>query len=281
MVSFDRRIAVLPVALIFACPSPAHVVAVPADLAIQIEVDGQPREKIDAEMLKRIAPDFSTADAVAWNLEALVPHEVIDGRVAEVEDEERIRTVLLGPNEKPGDRRPVLEISREGDVRIALIPKDGSYPPHSAREAASKRRSVAAIRFSKEAPPAPAEPVGVEVLIDREAARTVALASTDVKPFSVASGDGSGQRDAWPLRDLARAIAGSASAMVVEVVNAEGTSATIDAASWRDEAKMPVLRVNRKGKMKLVWLSAKLEPIDDAGVLKDVTKIRVATAEQR
>jgi hypothetical protein len=64
--------------------------------------------------------------------------------------------------------------------------------------------------------------------------------------------------------------------VVVEVIAKSGEHVSIDAAAWRDTSKMPVLRVNRHGRMKLQWLSPSLEPIDDAVTIKDVAKIRIA-----
>ncbi len=131
------------------------------------------------------------------------------------------------------------------------------------------------IRFLASTPAKSDEPVHLDVVVDGAESKTMTLASTNVKPLVLPSGDGSGQRDAWPLRDLTRVFAQSRDAAVVEVTAKSGEHVRIDAAAWRDASKMPVLRVNRHGRMKLQWLSPNLEPIDDAIMIKDVSKIRI------
>jgi hypothetical protein len=255
--------------------SPACHNSVPRELKINVELDGKPLQAIDADLLTRIAPEVSTDDVKAWALTSLLPGAAIEGKTAEVEDEESIRTAILGPDERPGDRKPVLEISGAGDVRVTLVPKDGPYPAFHPRDGAGRKRSVKVIRFYASEPPKKGDPVHIEVVVDGAEPKTMALASTNVKPLSLPSGDGSGQRDAWPLRDLSEAFARSKGAAVVEVIAKSGEHVSIEPAAWRDSSKLPVLRVNRHGRMKLQWLSKSLEPIDGAIMLKDVSEIRI------
>src|SRR5205823_1113536 len=100
-------------------------------------------------------------------------------------------------------------------------------------------------------------------------------ASTKVKPFSVAASDGEGQREVWPLRELANEIAGSDDAMITTVVGEEGGKAQIEESAWKDQSRIPVLRTNRRGAIKFTWLGDKHQGLLDAEEVRDVVKIKI------
>lgn len=102
--------------------------------------------------------------------------------------------------------------------------------------------------------------VALEAVVD---GRVVTLGDDDwmaVDVLSVRGDEGRGERDAIPLRALAER-AGGKGAAVTEVVGADGTSVAIPAEAWADAARIPVLRLNRRGLFKFHWMGADLVPL--------------------
>jgi hypothetical protein len=96
-----------------------------------------------------------------------------------------------------------------------------------------------------------------------------------VKPIVLMSKDGDGERMAWPLRELAATLVGPG-AVVQEAVGDQGKVLTVAEAKWNDRALVPVLRANRRGRLKLEWLEGgTLEPAEDAESLRAITELHV------
>jgi len=72
--------------------------------------------------------------------------------------------------------------------------------------------------------------------------------------------DGEGKRQAWPLAQLLAELVG-ADAVLLAVVGKRGRSVKIDAAAWADAGRIPLLRLNRDGELKLLWADADMKQI--------------------
>lgn len=97
-----------------------------------------------------------------------------------------------------------------------------------------------------------------------------------VEKLTVAGDSGDGSRPAWSLRVLAKHLAG-ASARVVAVLGAEGQRQEIDPGAWADAARVPVLRLNRRGDLKFHWIDAAGAPLDSAPSLRGAERVLIVT----
>jgi hypothetical protein len=98
----------------------------------------------------------------------------------------------------------------------------------------------------------------------------------EVEAASVRGDDGEGARDAFPLRALVHALVGP-TARVTELVGEEGRTVEIAPAAWDDARCVPVLKVNRKGQLKLQWTDEAGAPVEGEE-LRKVQRIVVRSA---
>jgi hypothetical protein len=84
-----------------------------------------------------------------------------------------------------------------------------------------------------------------------------------------------GERDAFSLRAIAAELAGP-SAVVTRVIGEEGLATELAAEHWANEQMLPALRLNRRVRLKFLWLNPDLSSVD-AEQRKDVTEIHVTT----
>jgi hypothetical protein len=116
-------------------------------------------------------------------------------------------------------------------------------------------------------------PLALTVAIDGAASTWQQAAFDKVARFTGNTRASDGEvRDAWSLRDLARALVGP-TARVTSVTGADGAMA-IDRAAWADAGRTPVLHTTRRGTLKFRWADA-------AGAwgeseVRDVTRIEIA-----
>lgn len=96
-----------------------------------------------------------------------------------------------------------------------------------------------------------------------------------VRAMEVEGDSGEGARNAWSLRQVATTLVGPG-ARVVALADAAGKSVAIDAAGWADAARLPLLRVNRRGIVKFHWASPDGEPLE-GNELRGVAKIELVT----
>jgi hypothetical protein len=78
--------------------------------------------------------------------------------------------------------------------------------------------------------------------------------------LAVQGDEGRGARDAVPLRALAVHVAGPG-ARVTRVIGAGEEERVLARAAWEDVARVPVLRLNRRGRFKFHWMGADLAPL--------------------
>lgn len=107
----------------WAQPSPPKDMPPPANLTIQITVDGGPRGAITAETLKAAKPDFEDAERSAWLIPTLIPDAAAQGTTVEAFSSAGVSVKFERPSS--AGLEPVLFLTRRGEVIVSAIdPKD-------------------------------------------------------------------------------------------------------------------------------------------------------------
>jgi hypothetical protein len=107
----------------WATPPPGKDIAVPANLRIDVAVDGSPGAAITGDRLRDTRPDFVDEDHKAWRIPTLVPEAGRGGASIEAVSGTGV-SVKFAPPTADG-LEPVLFLTRRGDVIVAALdPKD-------------------------------------------------------------------------------------------------------------------------------------------------------------
>lgn len=94
----------------------------PADLSIEVTVDGAAHAPITAATLTATKPDFEDAERTAWLIGTLVP-EAASATVVKATSPTGTSIEMLRPS--PAGLEPVMFLTRRGDVIVSTIdPKD-------------------------------------------------------------------------------------------------------------------------------------------------------------
>ncbi|HJZ88518.1 MAG TPA: hypothetical protein VKN99_25270 [Polyangia bacterium] len=239
---------------------------VPADLRIEVDVDGREVAPIDANILAAHPPDFHEGGRRAWRLAGLLGALYArPGSVLEVEDADGVKTTFLRPAEKIEGREPVLMLNQRGEVLVALMNPDEPWPGFHGRggnrgrpgDPSQRVRGVRRLRLyvAQGAEPAPPSTPGfsIAVIVDGKPPLTWTRADlARVGKLAVSGDSGEGSREGWSLREVARALV-DAKASVVSLRGEGGRELAIDPSQWRDPTRLPVLRLNRRGQLKFQW----------------------------
>jgi hypothetical protein len=260
---------------------------VPRDLHIGVEVDGREVQPIDFAMLAVRKPDFVEGGKRAWRLASLVGAAALrPNAVLEIEDDGGIRTQFSTAAERATGHETVLMMNQRGEVLVAFIKPDEPWPAFHGRggnrgrpgDPAPRVRAVRRVRVlvsgsGQRLRGGSGEPV-LTALVDGRSPVSLGEAELQrVSAIQVAGDSGDGKRDAWPLRELVRTLV-SERAVAFELVGEGGRKLAIDAAAWRDPARIPILRVNRRGLLRFNWVSPAGQPLEDDG-LRGVSEIRI------
>lgn len=271
----------------------------PQGLAIPVEIDGLEVGRVDTALLEAARPDVEDANHRAWKLAALLPGKPVAGKPVEVETAEGTRAPLVKPGEPLDGREPYLELARGGTIRVVLgvaggpppagapaanEPGAAGRPPRRIRLGASANApaggpgggaaTASTATAGKAKPAVSSAPIELRAQIDGASPVDWTSAHTKVHPYLLGAQDGEGKREAWPLRELAREIAASPDAEVIEVSGDDGQSLAIAPAEWSDPSRIPVLRANRRGVLKLTWLDKSLEPAGGEE-MREITMLKV------
>lgn len=106
----------------WASPPPGKDVPVPAQLRIEVTVDGEARPAITAESLRAARPDYADDERKAWRIPSLVGEAGPPGAV-EATSPAGVRVTFEHPTAE--GLEPVLFLTRRGEVIVAALdPKD-------------------------------------------------------------------------------------------------------------------------------------------------------------
>ncbi len=109
---------------------------------------------------------------------------------------------------------------------------------------------------------------GVARTLDEEAL-------ADLDPVEVLGDSGEGTRDAWSVRALVRSLAGEG-ARLTQVKDHGGDALEVSEEAWAAKDRVPLLRLNRRGRFKFHWATKDLAPTD-GDALRDVRTLVIAT----
>ena len=252
---------------------------IPEGLSVQVIVDGEPGPLIDTARLRRHPPDFKAADRHGWRLSTLLPKRYRPADMTvEVEDPAGDRHLVASVVDA-GDRIVVVAVNKSG-LRVAQVSAEQPWPPFHGRGGNRGRqgdpsrikrvkRVVLTAATASTANPsttvtaAAAAPLAVEVRIQGGATRTWTRADLNRVPTrAFAPGDGDGERAAWSLRDVVATMVGK-EATLLEVHGKRGRHMQVPAASWADPTRTPLLRINRDGELKFLWVGEDMRPLGD------------------
>ena len=113
--------------------------------------------------------------------------------------------------------------------------------------------------------------IRLTAVVDGEARPWTEDDLAEVEPVTI--DEAGADRDAFSLRTLAAELVGPGAA-VVEVRGE--TTTMLDAEAWADASRVPVLKLNRRGMLKLVWLDPGGQPTAGAEV-RGVTELTFTT----
>lgn len=104
-------------------PPPTKNLPPPADLAIQIKVNGADKGTINAASLTNAKPDFEDAERTAWLISTLIPDAVPAGTTVEAVSPAGVSVKFDRPS--AAGIEPVLFLTRRGEVIVSAVdPKD-------------------------------------------------------------------------------------------------------------------------------------------------------------
>ncbi len=252
--------------------------AIADGISVAVLIDGAPGPVIDSARLRRVPPDYTDAERRAWRLSTLLPNRY-DPETMDValEDPSGERHALMSPADGR-QRVVVVAINRAGALRVAAVSPDKPFPDFHGRGGNRGRQgdpsrikdvkrivvtpAAAAPATASAAPAASAaaDPLALEVRID---GRTLVWTRADlakVPARAFTPGDGQGARDAWSLRDLSRTLIGSG-AWISAVHGERAKVVAITPEQWRDDSRTPLLRLNRDGQLKFMWVDRALEAL--------------------
>lgn len=117
-------------------------------------------------------------------------------------------------------------------------------------------------------------PIALAAIIDGKSVTWTRADFAKVKPVQISGDSGEGQRDGWSLHDVVTTLV-DAKAQVTELSGEGGGKMAIDAASWKDAGKQPILRQNRRGILKFYWVDAQGRPLEGDG-LRGVRELKIS-----
>jgi hypothetical protein len=270
-------------------PPPATV-TIPPDLRIEVEVDGRQGAPITAATLGALAPDFADEERSAWKLTALLgPPFEKPGALAEAQGKDG-QGVLMTRPEKAGGPEPVLFLTRRGEIVAATVDPAQPFPSFHGHGGQLQRpgdrrprlNGVVRLRVRSDAGgqaggDGDRSGAGRQALLALKLVvggqpRTLTAEQLGALPRLNIQGDQGDQRAAWSLRDLVAAV-GGADARVTSVTG-EGGATAVAPERWQDVNLTPLLRANKRGELKLVWLDATGTPSLE-GEVRAVTAVEI------
>jgi hypothetical protein len=235
---------------------------------------------------------FAEGDRRAWSLVALFgPQERGAGVRVEVEQADGTRVDLDRPFRPEGGHVWVLRSNRKGEAQLELASHTDPFPTFHGRggnrgSAGAKTRQIRDVRRIRLVVGGGARAADgkkakeqmmlqLEVVIDGESRKLDEDALVELDPIEVTGDSGEGSRDAWSVRALVRSLGGE-KARLTGVRGRGDETMAVSAEAWADEDRVPLLRLNRRGRFKFHWADKDLGPTGDEA-MRDVTALLIET----
>ncbi len=114
-------------------PPPPEEVRVPAQLHVEVTVDGAPAPALDAARLDAAPPDFADQERRAWKLAPLLGEAALRPGAVMAAAAKEGPEVLLRAAPSATDPQPVLMVSRRGEVVVTMLDPSAPFPEFHGR----------------------------------------------------------------------------------------------------------------------------------------------------
>lgn len=285
----------LVVVLLPACGDEPAGTPQPPAISYELGLESAPKINQGITLADDLQPTFSEGDQHAWSLASLFGAAAKrDGTRLEAYDAEGTKTDIERPFRPGSGLVWVLRANKKGDAQLTLVDPKTPFPSFHGRggnrgragDPAERRvRNVARLRLVLGKTKPKATPTGDEVkkqmtlqlrvTVDGEERTLTEEDLVELDPLEVEGDSGKGTRDAWSARALTRSLGGD-TARLTEVIGRGGRSLVVHADDWGNDAKVPLLRLNRRGQFKFHWADKALQPTPDPD-MRDVSGLVIVT----
>ncbi len=140
-------------------PPPARDTTPPADLRIELRIDGAAKEPIIASKLHGTKADFNDEERSAWLIQTLVPEARVAGATVEAVSPAGLSVKFTRPS--PEGLEPVLFLTRRGEVIVSALDPKQPFPRyhgqggrlHRAGDSLPRVAPVARLEITRPATP--------------------------------------------------------------------------------------------------------------------------------
>ena len=230
-------------------------------IPLELALEAAPGSTRPLEVAAVVVPTASRAGRHAWALDVLFGAAATKpGARLAVFHGEGDEPHMLRPADQPTGRAWFLVLEPDGSHALVLATRDAPLADGAA--AAERLAGVTRLRLLLGRAPA-REPLDeqavrariaelLHVSIDGTTRAVTREELAGVRGVTV-PGEREGKlRLAWPVRELVRVLGGDG-ARLAGVLAVDGRTLRIPEAQWMDEARVPWLRLNRRGSLKYYW----------------------------
>lgn len=238
-------------------------IAIP-DRAFRIRVDGDEVDAITREMLANAGPTYWDRTRLAWPLAPLLGErwDLPDATVLAVTAEDK-RYPIRGVG-AAGGGDPVLVVREGGAVYVSRLherPERYGWRLADAEAPGTRIDDVVGIDIVQPRKTSLDLVAGGETIATLDESALTAAATREVKG-----------RKAIDLRQLVAERVGKTAR--VTAVASSSKRVEVNAAQWKNAGRTPVLRFNRRGALRFLWLTGGTEPGKRTG-LRDVIRVEI------
>ena len=261
-------------------PTPYRSERPPVVLSVRAAAGGAARL---IEPPEETTPDFVQGEKRAWRVARLFGRAWQEGPATlevELDLDGQRQAALVDPIRETEQGVWIVRWNRKGQIVLDRVDPADPFPLQHGRggnrgRGSGVKRGVVALRLVQggtagaDALPPGAE--GLLVVVDGKAQPFSPADLAGLETLDVVGDSGQGTREAWSLRELARAV-GGAGARITTLRGAGGRELALAAEDWARTDRMPILRRNRRGAFKFHWSDREGRPVEGPE-LRNVTTL--------